>query len=151
VSPVRELPALAEDFLATLPGRHAARVIRMLHRWLDEQGVGLGMLEPGHVDAFLACPSGGLVQAKMRNDYRYKVRRYVDWLHAHGAIGFNADWLRVRHKVLAAPAEDFLASLRPTLRPATCTQYRGSLRSLHDWMDERGLVLEGLSRPELQA
>jgi hypothetical protein len=54
MSPVRELPALAEDFLETPPGRHAARVIRMLHRWMDERGVGLEVLEPAHVDAFLA-------------------------------------------------------------------------------------------------
>lgn len=130
--PARSLPRVAEDFLATPPGRHAARVIRMLHRWMEEEGVGLENLAPRHVDAFLACPSGAAVEAKTRNDYRYKVRRYVDWLHAQGVIGFNADWLRVRHKVLCAPAEAFLASLRPTLRPATCTQYRGSVRSLHD-------------------
>jgi site-specific recombinase XerD len=79
------------------------------------------------------------------------VRRYLDWLYRGGDIDFNADWLRVRHKILCAPAETFLKSLEPTLRPATCQQYRGSIRSLHDWLEKREISLRSLGRREAKA
>lgn len=144
-----EVPDLTAEFLKTPPARHAERVIRMFHRWLTERGVVLAELERKHVDGFLACPAGETISALTRNDYRYKIRRYVDWLHWKGVIDFDAAWLRVRHQMLPAHAEQFLASLEPTLRPATCGQYRGSLRELHNWLAKEERPLETLRREEV--
>jgi hypothetical protein len=88
--------------------------------------------------------------AVTRNDARYKVRRYLDWLHERNLIDFGAAWLRVRgrKKTLPEPAEHFLTSLTPTLEPSTCDQYRGSLRALHDWMEAQEVALGGLNRQQ---
>ncbi|WP_171813143.1 tyrosine-type recombinase/integrase [Corallococcus exiguus] len=119
---------------------------------MREHQVDFVTLNPSHVDDFIAQPTGRPVTALTRNDARYKVRRYLDWLHERNLIGFGASWLRVRgrKKLLPEPAEHFLTSLTPTLEPSTCDQYRGSLRALHDWMEAQAVALGDLNRQHLQ-
>lgn len=75
--------------------------------------------------------------------------RYLDWLHQHRVIGFDSAWLRVRRQVLPDCAESYLASLKPTLKPATCIGYRTALRLFHNWLDENDVGLESLSRQQV--
>lgn len=146
----RTVPETTEAFLASEPGKHADKVVRMFHRWMTAHGVDFATLTTAHVDDFIASPTGRPVTARTRNDARYKLRRYVDWLHARSVIGFDAAWLRVRRKMLPDFAENFLASLAPTLEPSTCIQYRGSLRALHDWLEAEDLAVAALNREHVK-
>ena len=141
-----ELPEIAEAFLRSPAGAHARKPLGVFHSWLRRNEMDFGRLKPHHVDAFMEKPAGKPVSALTRNGYRYILCRYLDWLHADGAIDFHSGWLRVRRQVLPEAAESFLASLAPTLKPATVLQYRASLRMLHNWLAAEGLEIGALTR-----
>lgn len=145
-----QLPQVALDYLAAPIGQHDRPVIRLFHGWMERKNVWLNSLSQTDIERFLANPAGGPIRALTRNGYRSTMFRYLDWLQARDVIGFDSTWLRVRHQVLPEPAEHFLRSLAPTLRPSTCAQYRGALRLLHNWLDECSVKMQTLSRPQVQ-
>jgi site-specific recombinase XerD len=112
------------------------------NRWLET-------LTQADVDSFLANPYKKPIRATTRNGYRYILFRYIDWLHERERISFDSAWLRVRRQGLPPVAEDFLDSLTPTLKPATCQQYRQSLRLLHNWLEANTHSIETLSREQV--
>lgn len=107
-------------------------------------GVTFDTLAQGQVVELLARPSGKPVTALTRNGYRYLVRRYLEWLHARRLIHFNPAWLRVRRKVLAEPAEKFLASLAPATRVNAIVAVRVYLRKQTTGPDWTHLTTEAL-------
>jgi site-specific recombinase XerD len=109
----------------------------------------LESLARSDVERFLANPAEKPILAVTRNNYRYILFRYLDWLRAGDFISFDSAWLRVRRQGLPESAEDFLGSLKPTLKPATCGFYRQSLRLLHNWLDENDIAMQTLSRDQL--
>lgn len=147
----RALPTFAEAFLSTEGGRWAERLVRLFHRWLDKQKLSIETIEAVHIDRFLDHPARRPIKARTRNDYRYKLRRYLDWLRARGHIKLDTHWLTVRRRALPPHAEEFLADLEPTLRPGTCLHYRGSLYQLHGWLDENRIRVQDLRRKDLKA
>ncbi len=147
----RPLPSVAEAFLATEGGRWAERLVRLFHHWLEDQQLGLETLRLVHVDQFLHRPSGRPIEVRTLHDYRYKLRRYFDWLRTHGHIDLDIPSRRsMPRRTLPAYAEEFLAGLEPTLRPGTCKHYRGSLYQLHDWLDEQRICIRDLGRQDLK-
>lgn len=139
------LPQTALDFLASEEGRQGKAAVRLFHGWMERKNRWLNGLTKTDVENFLANPAEKPILATTRNGYRYILFRYLDWLCASELISFDSSWLRVRRQVLPKSAEDFLESLRPTLKPATCGQYRQSLRLIHNWLDHHGIELQTLS------
>src|SRR4051794_12915227 len=101
-----DLPEYTREFLQTHDARHAERALRVFHRWLADRDI--RGLTRADFDDFLERPR---TTALTRNDYRYKLRRYIDWLHGRGLLSFNAAWLRIRREILADSAEAFLATI----------------------------------------
>ena len=76
-----ELPPFAETYLREQPRRQSPeRVVVMFHRWLLRKGRPLNMVTAKEAHDFAAAPTGRAVGQMTRNDYRYKVRRYLRWL-----------------------------------------------------------------------
>jgi site-specific recombinase XerD len=113
------------------------------------RGLELRGLTQDSVDRFLERPSGQPITNITRNDYRFKVRRYLDWLHEKGAIDFDTGWLRERRQRLPDQAEAFLETIEPTRKPGTCNHYRFALRLFHNWMDEQGVDINDVNRTEM--
>ena len=143
------LPALAEDYLGTHQARYSKRQIRCFHRWLRKRELDLRDLTQEHVDQFLECPAGKPITNITRNDYRFKVRRYLDWLQEGGVIDFDAEWLRNRRQHLPDVAEEFLETIEPTRKPSTYMQYRSALLRFHNWMNEQGIEVGQVQRSEM--
>ena len=143
------LPQVAVDFLAAPEGRHGKAAVRLFHGWMERKNRWLESLTRVDVELFLANPAEKPILATTRNGYRYILFRYLDWLRAREFISFDSAWLRVRRQELPESAEHFLESLRPTLKPATCAQYRQSLRLLHNWLAENDIVMQTLNRAQM--
>ncbi len=143
------LPQVALDFLASPEGRHGKAAVRLFHGWMERKNRWLESLTRTDVDRFLANPAEKPILATTRNGYRYILFRYIDWLRARELISFDSGWLRVRRQELAESAEDFLESLRPTLKPATCGHYRQSLRLIHNWLDHNDIAIQTLNRGQV--
>lgn len=142
-----KLPSSARGYLVPGTPRPTQVFVKAFHRWMQGEGLTLKALQPGDVDRYLARP----IKPLTRNGYRYQLRRYLDWLFAHGHLGFDAGWLRVRTKPLTPHAERFLAELAPTKQPSTVRQYRQTIRHFHKWLTASGVLIEELTREQVKA
>ena len=103
----------------------------MFHRWLFRKGRPLNALTAKEVHDFAAAPRGRAVEQMTRNDYRYKVRRYLRWLEKRGLAGplSGAEDLDGYHRMpLPDEVHQFIHSFAPTRRPSTNNGYRYVLR-----------------------
>lgn len=145
------LPRFAEEFLRTAAGKSAGPAVRLFHRWLSHKPVALSGLRPEEVDQFFAQPFRQLVSPRTAQHYKRRLIGYLAWLHARGWLGFHPRQLGVRHRRPLPPVTlDFLRSLEPTHRPSTCRGYRTTLQSFHEWLDDAGLQVKRLTRPQIE-
>jgi len=148
--PKVRLPKIAKSFLRTKAGRRAKFLIKQLHRRMAEDGLALSQAQPADarrlVEELVKSPATREAKAV----YRCQLLRYFDYLHAHGAIGFDPASLRLRplhsKQQLPSIAGQFLQALRPTHKPATVTHYRGSLRKLYAWLARCNITASQLDR-----
>lgn len=149
------LPDSAQRFLRTGVRRRRRLLVYALHRWLARQPLTLAELTPADLRRFLARPTGSLVAPQIRIQYGQLLRPYLQWSYDRGLVGFVPEPRRRRPLELTGWPRDFLASLTPTLRPATLHRYAYSLRKLYSWLNAHSLVPERLTRavlaPWLQA
>jgi site-specific recombinase XerD len=101
-----------------------------------------------HFEQFLTRFRNPYVPTRTSAKHRQLARRYAQWLHDRGLVGFNLEQLRRPHP-LPTLAREFLASLTPTHRPSTCTNHTGTLRRFYRWLDPRGLDPQRLTRRDL--
>jgi site-specific recombinase XerD len=144
-----QLPPEARRFLRK---RHRARlrsIVHALHRWLARRALSLRELTPELLRRFVQRPRGIRVAARTSYCCWHEVRRYLEWLHERGLIGFDPDRLRHHPKRLPLDAREFIASLTPTHRPETCRHYAVSLRRFHGWLARRGLEAHELRREDI--
>jgi len=144
-----DLPPATRRFLRTPRGRQTRLRVHALHRWLDRRHQTVAELTPDQLRQFLVRPRRVRVTARTSYDSWNLLRRYLAWLHERGLIGFDPEHLRRHPKRLPAPAREFIASLAPTHRPSTCRGYTTSLRRFHGWLDQRALMPERLTRPDI--
>jgi site-specific recombinase XerD len=142
-----ELPPFAETYLREQPRRQShERVVVMFHRWLFRKGRQLNAVTAKEVHDFAAAPTGRAVGQMTRNDYRYKVRRYLRWLEKRGLAGpFGAEDLDGYYrKPLPDEVRRFLQFLAPTRRPSTINGYRYVLRRFHRWLGDQNIAITNL-------
>lgn len=142
----RALPKIARRFL-DLPGnRIHAPVVRNLHDWLRRCGISLEDLTPAGLEDFLRRPIATTIAKTSREDRHRRLEPYLLWLHEQGHIPFELE--RGLRKPFALPdsARAFIDTLRPVLKPNTCSGYVVDLRDLHAWLDAQKLSLDNLDR-----
>jgi len=149
---MKQLPALSEStrrFLRTGIRRRRRLLVYAFHRWLAQQQLTLAELTPSALRRFLARPTGILVAPHIRIQYGQLLRPYLQWSYDRGLVGFVPESRRRRPLELTGLASEFIASLVPTLRPATIHRYVYSLRKLYSWLNAHGLAPERLTRAAL--
>lgn len=149
---MKQLPALPEStrrFLRTGVRRRRRLLVYAFHRWLAQRRLTLAELTPADLQRFLARPTGVLVARHIRIQYGQLLRPYLLWLYDRGFVRFVPAARRRRPLELTGFASEFIASLVPTLRPATVHRYVYSLRKLYSWLSEHGLQPERLTRAAL--
>jgi site-specific recombinase XerD len=129
--------------------RRRRLLVYAFHRWLARQQLTLAKLTPADLRRFLARPTGILVAPHIRIQYGQLLRPYLQWSYDRGLVGFVPEPRRRRPLELTGVAREFLASLVPTLRPATIHRYTYSLRKLYSWLNAHGLTAERLTRAAL--
>lgn len=144
------LPPLAKRFIRTTTNYRIHGVVLAFHRWLERRQLTLAELTPALLRQFVACPRGTRVSRRVRLAHVAWLRRYLLWLHARELVPCVLPPGRHQPPPLPALAHAFLASLAPTLAPATVHCYTFSLRKLHGWLEPRGLAPEHLTRPQLE-
>jgi len=105
-------------------------------------------LTPDDFEQFLTRLGNPHVLARTSADHRQLARRYMQWLHDRGLVGFDLERRRRPHP-LPSLAREFIASLTPTHRPGTCSNYTKTLRRFHRWLDPRMLDPQHLTRRDL--
>jgi len=145
-----ELPQPARRFLRTTEHPRVHDIVLAFHRWLDRRTLTLAELTPALLQQFVARPRRVRVSRRVRLANKAWLRRYLQWLYERGLVGFVPEPSRRRPPELPPLARKFLASLAPTLRPATVHCYTFSLRKLHGWLDPRDLAPERLTRPQIE-
>jgi site-specific recombinase XerD len=144
-----DLPPPARRFLRTTQHRRTHIIVRAFHRWLDRRQLALTKLTPALLEQFLTRPVDKRISRLVYIQYRSWMRRYLQWLYQRSLVGFVPG--PGRHPQELPPlAHAFLASLVPTFRPATVRCYVFSLRKLYNWLDQRGLAPEHLTRPHIE-
>ena len=144
------LPQPARRFLRTTDRPRVHGIVHAFHRWLDRRQLPLGELTPALLQQFIARPRRTRVCRRGRLANKAWLRPYLQWLYNHGLVSFVPEPSRRQPPELPKLAREFLASLAPTLRPATVHCYTFSLRKLHGWLDPRGLAPERLTRPQIE-
>lgn len=145
----RELPPLARRFLGARHGRTLRAVVGRFHAWLGRRRLDLAELTPDHLRRFLASPRRTHLALRTSHVYGAALRRYLQWLHDRGRLGFDPEHLRRHPKRLPGCAREFLASLAPTHKPGTCLAYAVSLRRFHSWLDRHGRAPQHLDRRDM--
>jgi site-specific recombinase XerD len=144
-----DLPPSAKRFLRTTQHRRVHIIVRAFHRWLDQRQLVLAKFTPALLERFLTRPGDKRISRRAYIQYRAWIRRYLLWLYHRSLVGFVP--LRGRNPQALPPlAHTFLASLAPTLRPATVHCYTFSLRKLYSWLEPRHLTPEHLTRPHVE-
>jgi len=147
--PPTQLPLVARRFLVTLGDPVPIRqrpVLRLFHGWLQRHNLELRQVTPAHVRRFLERPWRTTVSQHTRKMYRCCLLRYLCWIHDRQRLSFDPECLRPHPKRLPAVADEFITTLRPTLRPGTCGCYVSSLRKFHGWLRAQGIPLRKLRR-----
>lgn len=144
-----KLPPLARRFLSAQSRRTLRAVVLRFHRWLARRHLDLAELTPDHLRRFLLRPRRRRLAPKTSYVCGAALRRYLQWLHDGGLIGFDPERLRRHPKRLPAGAREFLAALTPTHRPGTCLAYGTSLRRFHSWLDRHGRAPQHLDRRDM--
>ncbi len=140
------LPEPAQRFL-DLPGNRChAPVVRNLHDWLQRKRIALSDLTPAHLKTFLRRPIATSIAKTAREDRLRRLKPYLLWLHEQGRVHFRAGREVHRPFVLPDIARDFIDTLRPVRKPATCAGYVVDLRDLHAWLAAQGISLDTLDR-----
>jgi len=149
---MKQLPALPEStrrFLRTGVRRRRRLLVYAFHRWLARRRLTLAELTRADLQRFLARPTGTLVTPRIRIQYGQLLRPYLQWSYDRGLVRFVPALRRRRPLELTGFASEFIASLVPTLRPATLHRYVYSLRKLYSWLNEHGLAPERMTRAAL--
>jgi site-specific recombinase XerD len=143
-----QLPAFARTYITAAKRHVNKRIVVMLHKWLLASGKTLRDLKGVDVEVFVACPSGKKVGQMTRNDYRYGVRLYLEWLEEKGLAGpFGPQELDGYHRrELPDEVRRYLQFLAPKRRPSTVKNYRQTLGTFHEWLDARKIVLADVGR-----
>jgi site-specific recombinase XerD len=149
MKPPLKLPRFALRFLRTRPHRRVRLLVYVLHRWLDRQQLTLAELTPADFRRFLMRPGRVRVTKRIQINYGNLLRGYLKWLYDRGLVPFVPATRRRRPYELPATAREFLASLAPTHRAATCKRYIWSLRKFHAWLDAHELEVHSLTRFDL--
>jgi len=147
------LPRVARNFLRTKAGRRAKCLVRQLHRYMEDEQLTFGQLQPAHVRQLLAQLLDRPLASSTRAVYRCQLLRYFDYLHIHGRIAFDPLRLRINpplpqhtEQLLPPIAKRFLQTLQPTRKPATVSGYRCSLYKLYGWLDGCGVTMSEINR-----
>ncbi|MFH0882467.1 MAG: tyrosine-type recombinase/integrase [bacterium] len=146
----RPLPEPARRFL-DLPGRRRHEPgVRNLHDWMTRKHIDLDELTPAHLEAFSRRPIDRPISKTSREDRLRRLEPYVLWLYEQGLMRFRAK-RRVR-KAFELPqrAMDYVDTLRPVRKPATCTGYIVDLRNLHAWLSAHNLSVDDLDRQDTE-
>jgi site-specific recombinase XerD len=138
--------------LETPTGERVRAVVLDLHRWLIFHRIELSQLTAYRASRFAQRPSRTELTVAEQRRYKEQLKVYLRWLCDQHIIA--ADPTRRRYTPhprrpphpLPELATSFLASLRPTLKPSTCSGYATDLRRLHRWLDETGLDILSLTR-----
>lgn len=138
---------IARGFLRTPQARGRDTDVGHFHRWLEKEHLTLATVVPMDLDRYFTRPFGKWLAPSSRVTYRSQIYPYLDWLHAHGYLGFDSRAVRVCAYPLPDVAHQFLAALAITRKPYTCEGYRVSIRSFHRWLNQRAKSLATLTRP----
>jgi site-specific recombinase XerD len=143
-----ELPRSARRFLDSHPDKRKdiERIVRFFHSWLTRHQLAVLTLTPTDIEHFLDRPWRATLTTVSRRSYRGHLMPYLEWLRSRKRLTFDPEYLRLHPQRLPEVAQEFIASLRPTLRPGTCQGYATSLRKLHSWLSVRNVPLPGLHR-----
>jgi site-specific recombinase XerD len=148
--PDADVPPLVERFLRTGKGRAAGPVLCRFHHWLLAKRMTLAALDPPTLRRFLRLPFRKVITPRTAEAARRGLFAYLDWLHQHGYIEFDARGMALRRFPLPAEAQAFLDGLAPTHRRSTCSNYQHALRRFHAWLSDSRLSLRRLRRPHLE-
>lgn len=140
------LPEIATRFLRLRGNKRHTSVVRNLHCWLQRKRIAFDELTPAHIEAFIRKPNGVEPKPSSRNNRLYRLEPYLLWLHDRGAVSFRIDRGVRKAFPIPACASNFVDSVRPVLRAATCNNYLDSMRAFHAWLDASKLGLESLDR-----
>ena len=143
------LPAPARRFLAQPDHRRYNSTVRNLHDWLHRMNIALSELTPAHLKAFVKKPIATTIAKSTRDDRLAQLEPYLLWLHDQGLVPFRVHRDVYKPYPLPDSARDFVNSLRPVRKAATCDAYRG-LRNLHAWLDVLSRPLEDLDRDDTE-
>jgi site-specific recombinase XerD len=141
------LPKVAKRFLARRGHRQHSPTVRNFHDWLHRNRIDLGDLTPAHIEAFLRRPISKDLAMPARKGLLKKIAPYLLWLNERGHVRFRLSITAKKTFPLPASARDFIDSLRPVLKPATCAGYVHDLRDFHAWLAAIGLDLTRFDRP----
>jgi len=148
---LNEIPSFGQEFLGNHPHPSFRHVVFSFHRWLDRRGLELGEVTLRNIYEYLEKPVRRPLRGRTRHDYERRIRKYVSWLDGRGLLSIDASLIGGR-RTSPKPqmVEEYVATLEPTLKPATCKLYRACLREFHRWLADIGGDFETLSRADMQ-
>ncbi|MCP4600895.1 MAG: site-specific integrase [Proteobacteria bacterium] len=144
-----KLPRAAQSYLneETPLSPLQKSVIDRFHTWMNQRKLSLEQLQPSHIDSFLNCPDHKTLDPSTQAHYKARLDKYLNWLYQRRLIRFDPKTRRIIYqKTMPLPAAQFVQTLTPRLKPATCKAYRYILLCFHGWLNERGIPIEQLNR-----
>jgi site-specific recombinase XerD len=124
------------------------RVVRNFHAWLRRNGISIESLSSEHVEAYLRRPVHRVIEKSSRKRLYSDLKPYLQWLHAKGRLSFMPKDKRALP--VPRPAADFIDTLRPVKKRATCLEYACQLRAFHNWLVSENLSLRDIDRNHIE-
>lgn len=140
------LPEPARRFLKLRGNRHYTPQVRNLHYFLQRNHITLDELTQAHINAFLHQPVAVQLAKQSRNILSRRIEPYLSWLYDRGLVHPRLYGQKKRVFALPQSALGFIDTLRPVLKPSTCSSYLDDLRAFHAWLAASNLDLEHFDR-----
>ncbi|RPI98126.1 MAG: hypothetical protein EHM32_00145, partial [Spirochaetales bacterium] len=125
------------------------RAVRSFHAWLRRKRIPLAKLSCEHIEAYLRRPVRREIKKSSRKRLYSDLKPYLQWLNAEKRLSFTPKGKRTPLPV-PRPAMDFIDTLRPVKKRATCLEYSCRLRAFHRWLSSENLSLCDIDRNHIE-
>jgi site-specific recombinase XerD len=145
------LPKTAKAFLDTQnDNKRRENSVRNFHAWLREKKIALSDLTSEHLEAYLRQPIRRALKKSSRKRLYSDVKPYLMWLHDQGFVSFIPQGKARKLLPIPQPMMEFIDTLRPVKKAATCHEYVCQLRGFHTWLALKSLSLRSVGRKHME-
>jgi site-specific recombinase XerD len=136
-------------FQAQSCNKEQERTVRNFDAWLSEKNIQVTTLSPKQLAAYLKRPVHRIIKQSSREQLHSGLKPYLHFLHAQGWLSFQP---RRKSKFLVLPkgAKEFIDTLKPVSKKATCENYANALKEFHTWLAAKELSLQDINRNRME-